>query len=385
MSGAGDEDLASMLAEAAKSGLKEDFTSLGLDDLDEGLVAVQTIAAAPVGSRKIVNSNKKFKVRSVDGDSSVCLKFIGVGTSFCLRRDCVIDHRSGPVEGPSSFFLPKEEKVLVILKSPEVAFSSPTVSAASIEPDVMEEWEAQSLPLAEWNQMFGASNQGPNVLMSSLDIKQEVDATRNDTFRTPAKRKKVTILAPAPPFEGYSKTVPDAQRSAFKRVATSATLTDSVLKAVLEFSQGVERSIASISQVEDTADTAYRKVANLEGLVGSSHEMGGSEFDHPTLWGALSNIGAELVNVRRVSGPAVDLGPLRSEIQKSKEKLVGTMTDISDFTSKEFSKRVLVRIVSIEEDVQKLHKAIHSKPVSAPPVRTLLHFSAPPALLLLLL
>jgi hypothetical protein len=238
MSDAGDEDFAAMLAEAAESGLKEDFTSLGLEESEEGFVAVQSTAVVPVVSRKIVNG-KKFKVRSVDGDSGVCLKFIGVGTSFCLRTDCIIDHRSGPVEGPSSFFLPKEEKVLVILKSPEVAFSSPTLSAASIEPDVMEEWETQSLPLAEWNQMFGASNQGPNVLMSSLDIKQEVEATRNDTFRTPAKRKKVTILAPAPPFEGYSKTVPDGQRSAFKRVATSATLTDSVLElddAVLEFS-----------------------------------------------------------------------------------------------------------------------------------------------------
>jgi hypothetical protein len=366
MSDAGDEDFAAMLAEAAESGLKEDFTSLGLEESEEGFVAVQSTAVVPVVSRKIVNG-KKFKVRSVDGDSSVCLKFIGVGTSFCLRTDCTIDHRSGPVEGPSSFLLPKEEKVLVILKSPEVAFSSPTLSAASIEPDVMEDWETQSLPLAEWNSMFGASNQGPNVLMSSLDIKQEVEATRNDSFRTPAKRKKVTILAPAPPFEGYSKTFPDAQRSGFKRVATSATLTDSVLElddAVLEFSRGVERSVASISQVEDTADTAYRKVANLEGLVGSSHEMGGSEFDHPTLWGALSNIGAELVNVRRVSGPAVDLGPLRSEIQKSKEKLVGTMTNISDYT-KEFSKRVLVRIVSIEEDVKKLNKAIHAKPAAA--------------------
>jgi hypothetical protein len=74
-----------------------------------------------------------------------------------------------------------------------------------------------------------------------------------------------------------------------------ATLTDSVLElddAVLEFSQGVvERSITSISQVEDTADTAYRKVANLERLVGSSHEMGGSEFDHPTLWGCCTWLG----------------------------------------------------------------------------------------------
>jgi hypothetical protein len=94
--------------------------------------------------------------------------------------------------------------------------------------------------------------------------------------------------------------------------------------------------------------------------------MGGSEFDHPTLWGALSNIGAELVNVRRVSGPAVDLGPLRSEIQKSKEKLTGTMTVISDYT-KEFSRRALARIVSIEEDVKKLHKAIHANPAAAVP------------------
>jgi hypothetical protein len=57
------------------------------------------------------------------------------------------------------------------------------------------------------------------------DLK-ESNATRNvESFQTPAKRKKVSIIEPGAVFEGYTKVFTSPQeQSHFKRTANSASL-----------------------------------------------------------------------------------------------------------------------------------------------------------------
>jgi hypothetical protein len=102
-----------------------------------------------------------------------------------------MDHISSGGEGNIASVAPLGG-VLVILKNAQVAFASPTLKLSSVEPDVVERRENQSFLLEGWQQMFQASNQGDNVVMSFQDIKQEVKVSRNlDSFWTPAKKKKV--------------------------------------------------------------------------------------------------------------------------------------------------------------------------------------------------
>jgi hypothetical protein len=370
-----DDELEAMLAEAE---VKEDYLDLGMPGQVSGTASVPD-SPARKESRKLIGTaanGKKYKVKSVNGRSNMCLSYIGSGATFCLRVNCPTNHGSASEEG-SQVFEPPEEGVLVILKNAQVAFAAPVLRASSVESDVAEDWEGQSFAFEDWQQMFRASNQGKNVVMSFQDIKLEVDATRNvESFRTPAKRKKVTILEPDMAFEGYSKvlTSPQAQ-SQFKRAANSASLADSIVgldTALGSLSLGVERlfegSVVAIREVESVADMAYRKSMGLENTIGSSQLMGDSEYAHPTLWGSLATIGMELTSMRNAKPPpALDLGPFRAEVKRSQEGLVTSMTKISSFT-RAFSKSLLTRVAGLEEETKRIRKMVEQSENQNQPV-----------------
>jgi hypothetical protein len=211
--------------------------------------------------------------------------------------------------------------------------------------------------------MFRASNQGENFVMSYQDIKLEVDAARNvESFRTPAKRKKVSIIEPGTNFEGYTRLLTSPQgQSQFKRAANSASLAESVVgldSAMDALSTGVERlfkgSVNAIREVKNVADMAYRKTAGLENILGSFHLMTGSEFAHPTIWGSLATMGTEITALRNSKPPPqLDLGPFKREVKQTQDGIAESMTKISTFT-RSFAKSLLTRVVGLEEETKRL-------------------------------
>jgi hypothetical protein len=362
MTGSEDTNFEALLAQAEGGGIAEDYAGIGLEESVGSFVDVVAVTQPVVGgARKMVaaaTNGKKFKVKLVDGSSDLCFKFIREGASFCLKANCETNHGAGPTEGHHSFEPPPGEKVVVILKTSSVAFSNPVLPAQAIESDVLAEWEGQAMALPDWREIFSASNQGPNVLMSFHDIKLEVDASRNEAFQTPAKRKKKVTIAETPPFEPYSKVVPPQERSVFKRAATTGTVADALLSiddGMSELSIGIEQAHSSVSQAQDMSEAAYRKAARVEGVVGSSQVMDDSEFNHPTLWGVLSLMSSEIVYVRSRPAPAVDLAPIRAELTKKTVELDATLTKVSEFT-KAFSKSVLNRLGGVEVKVMQLQK-----------------------------
>ena len=94
--------------------------------------------------------------------------------------------------------------MLLILKNSQVAFASPALKMSSVEENVVKIWESQTKTLEEWQNWLQASNQGADFEMSYSDIKLEAQASKGlDSFRTPAKKKRVLISEPAPVFVGY--------------------------------------------------------------------------------------------------------------------------------------------------------------------------------------
>jgi hypothetical protein len=363
-----DEDAAEMDALLIEAEVKEDFLDLGLisdEDQPPAEVAGRTLEEksedAKVGG--LSSFGKKYKIKVVEPQGEFCLKYIGSGASFCLRKECVTNH-GGAGGGGLLAFDPPRGGVLAILKSPQVAFASPTLRLSSVELEVVEMWENQSFSLEDWQQMFSASNQGEGIVMSAHDIKQEVKASRNPaSFRTPAKKKKVFIAEPDVAFEGYARTFESSQeQSAYKKSATSARLADSVVeldRSLSSLSKGVERmflgSAMATRDVEATADMGFRKAAGVENLIGSSDVMDESEFACPTIWGTLATLGTELTTIRDLKAtplPVVDLGPLRSEIKTSQATLGATVTKLGSFT-RLFAKSVLKRVSGMEEEMKK--------------------------------
>jgi hypothetical protein len=137
------DELEAMLAAAE---VKEDYLDLGMPEVVEGREA--TLPGSPPreetlkARRRIgtVSNGKKYKVKSVDAESNMCLNYIGLGTTFCFRLNCSINHGGGSGEG-DQMFEPPGEGVWVILKNYQVAFAAPTLPTSAVERDVVEEWE----------------------------------------------------------------------------------------------------------------------------------------------------------------------------------------------------------------------------------------------------
>jgi hypothetical protein len=145
------DELEAMFAAAE---VKEDYLDLGMPVAVEGRGA--TLPGSPpreetLKARRMigtVSNSKKYKVKSVDAESNMCLNYIRSGATLCLRLNCSVNHGGGSGEG-DQMFEPPGEGVLVILKNNQVAFAAPTLPTSAVERDVVEEWEGQSFPFED--------------------------------------------------------------------------------------------------------------------------------------------------------------------------------------------------------------------------------------------
>ena len=198
----------------------------------------------------------------------------------------------------------------MILKSSVVAFTSPTLKLTAVEAEVVQKWERAAYSLEEWQTLFQASNQGKDLVMSIDDIKIKAQASKGfDSFRTPAKKKRVVVFEPDPVCEGYSPAFPDQEaRSDFQETATPSSVAESVLEmdlSLTNLNKGVERMFLGLTvntrEAKATADVSFRMSKGLKGLVGLSKVMDDSDFICPALmWGTPATMGAEITNFRNL-------------------------------------------------------------------------------------
>jgi hypothetical protein len=366
--------------------VKEDFSDCGFD-LEEA-----DLSPAPAGAQLAIkteddkrsgstsNQGKKFKVKVVKDSSEICLSYIGSGASFCLRKNCSTNHATFIGTGGLSAFLPPPGGGLVILKNPQVAFSSPTLRLSAVEEDVVTTWEGLSNSLEEWQNCFQASNQGKDLVMSIDDIKFEAKASKGfDAFQTPAKKtKRVLISGPDPELGDYALAFEtNEERSVFKKTATSASVAETVVdldRSLHKLSKGVAKMFLEGTlgnrETEATADRGFRMAKSLEGLVGSSKVMEDSDWVCPTVWGTLATIGAEVTSIKDRKppppppAPAPDMGPLKAEVKASQAKLVASMTKLGSF-SRLFAKSMLQRVSAAETEIKRLLLQVRSPPATA--------------------
>jgi hypothetical protein len=138
-----DAELEALLLDAQ---VKEDYLDLGLMEPQElnasratGRGTVEQLGEE-VRAMESTSTGKKYKVKSVKGQAGLCLKYIGSGASFCLRKQCSTNHGGVGGGGLQSFIIPEGE-VVAILKNPQVAFTAPILKLTSIENEVVEMWE----------------------------------------------------------------------------------------------------------------------------------------------------------------------------------------------------------------------------------------------------
>jgi hypothetical protein len=163
-----------------------------LSDLEEegGTSRVDAMAGRDSNGNYQSTPTKKFKIFVVpeldEGFEAFCFQFIGQGASFCTARNCVTAHHHASVKTVK----PGE---LYVAKSYSTAFVTPSITKSVVEVEVLVSWQALSLALPEWNQMFfiatAASDDAP-ASSAALEVQQAFFRDKAMTYKTPAKRKR---------------------------------------------------------------------------------------------------------------------------------------------------------------------------------------------------
>ena len=135
-------------------------------------------AALPAGGSALGStldtvSDKLFFIVCVDcGDPRVCFGNVGVGSVFCVRKDCGVKSH----QGAKSAFAGTGVNLVFIKRnsSSENVFTEPSVPWDQIPEEVRMEWFSTSYSLPRWIQEFQAVTLVDNVEATSDEVKREI-------------------------------------------------------------------------------------------------------------------------------------------------------------------------------------------------------------------
>jgi hypothetical protein len=135
---------------------------------------------------------EKFMVR--------CRSRIGRGRTFCLLRNCNINHQGGLVA-----VKPGELVVAKVLG--KVAFESPRLSSNALDDSVVGEWITTQEPLTVWNNKFGQAREaesiGEIVNLQVLEVRIE-EENKAAAFKTPRAKRGLMSSKSTPAGIGIS-------------------------------------------------------------------------------------------------------------------------------------------------------------------------------------
>jgi hypothetical protein len=97
----------------------------------------------------VVKSSKLFYPVLLSPSQDMCLSYIGMGATFCLRSSCTIRNH---LDATRRYDF--EGKLIVIKKNDSVAFSDPSAPFKRMDPSLLNQWIANPRSLTEWGEAF---------------------------------------------------------------------------------------------------------------------------------------------------------------------------------------------------------------------------------------
>jgi hypothetical protein len=113
----------------------------------------------------VAKPTKLFYPVVLNQKNSVCLSFIGMGATFCLKTSCSTASHQDPPSGRFTF----ENEIIVIKKNDVVAFSAPTAPFERMDAALLEHWTANPKSLEEWGEALLAFKRCLESLSSQSD------------------------------------------------------------------------------------------------------------------------------------------------------------------------------------------------------------------------
>jgi hypothetical protein len=250
--------------------------------------------------------------------NDVCLSFIGMGATFCLKTSCSTANHQDPSE---RFKL--EEEISVIKKSVVVAFSAPIAPFKRMDPALLEHsWTANPKSLEEWGEAFLAFKrclealpvQSNDVITTDmLSAKKRFQRQMTQT-RTPTQN-----LFPGdgdPKEEDFVDVSGFATPSPFKPTSSSTLTLSSkptesekgLARLIRQVESGLEATTNKLIQNRSIIKDQDRILRGLELRLDTVQDQVGeiplglsAEFTAPTLNGRVALI-AETVSLLKPTG-----------------------------------------------------------------------------------
>ena len=256
---------------------------------------------APSTGTTFLSSYRIVKLDSLD---SLCYGIIGQGGTFCLKRDCKLQHKGGLHDLFNS-------GDIYVLKSSARAFSEPSLFSQDIEAGLLQQWLARSATLEEWRNLFMLVTAKPEAQAVNAPKMEQQEAQFEfaKSFRTPSKRVR-----------GLSFDL-EEQFTPHKRIIVDKTAFASSGQSVLDVVEVVEEHLSDAGQVlVSSIDTNNRSFhtqvqairamdLRLNSAIATLGTMPGSlstTFSAPTIWGVLAELASAM---SEVSSSGDSVGP----------------------------------------------------------------------------
>jgi hypothetical protein len=285
---------------------------------DGGVDGVGNLTLAGQGAAlgtPVSKSTKMFSPVVLRQKNSVCLSYIGMGATFCLKTSCSTASHQDP-SGCFSF----EGDIIVIKKNEVVAFSAPSAPFKRMDPALLEHWTANPKSLDEWGEAFLAYKRCLEALpLESEDVVTTDMLSAKKRFqrqmmqaRTPARN----LFPGEPKEEEFVDVTGFDTPSPFKPSASTLTLptkaTDSekgLARLIRRVETGLEATTNNLIQNRSIIKDQDKILRGLESRLDTVQDQVGqiplglsAEFVAPTLNGQVALIAEKVITALKPSG-----------------------------------------------------------------------------------
>jgi hypothetical protein len=271
---------------------------------------------------KHVGPAKTFSVMRLSQDLDVfsvfCRATIGKSGTFCIARNCPINHK-GPVAKI------KPGSLIVIKTAGKAAFLNPVIRADILEQSLLGDWLSTQETLESWStkfdQVLGSSAFVTKVNAASLEITCDEERRAAD-FKTPRAKKRRSMDLDSTERIGIS---PYARVLVNGPEAFEDMSNEEQMEKLIQMAINLDAGVDQLGSFYVSLNQEIEKSGNLQGLsnqmmehkvtlirriLGSKPEHLKSEIEAPTVWGAMAALleridsaPAELPSFRKQSIP----------------------------------------------------------------------------------
>jgi hypothetical protein len=293
------------------------------------------------------------------GLEGFCFKVIGRGATFCITKNCSVNHK-----GSRALMAVMPGDIFVAKKNATSAFMEPSIDGQLIHDSVMQAWKTKQLGLDDWSAKLvivtSASDKQPTS-SAMMDVHENFFQEKATAFKTPAKRKHLTIEE-EPLFFKAAPYTPQ-----FNNESKAFALQDlqEVINFLVHMDEGLVDSSITIHSLIDSYQLEPRKNGeDLNALwmriktpawsLGTHPPTLGSEYEAPLVWaffGQIATIIERILATLCAQDPVPLIDTARHQLENGSEYKITSLQEEFSKSIANFKKNFIVASRAVSNQV----------------------------------